>query len=119
MKALAIVALVFSGLSIFIPLGGILLAVLCSIFALITFRTHITLSGIIFGLNIINTAFLTPSLFIVEHMANGTTPSGDKVPTDMYFAYLGFHITLFVIAIIWRLIRGAPKATSQIPQMNQ
>lgn len=113
MKALAILALVFASLSIFIPLGGILLAVLCSIFALITFRTHITLSGITFGLNIINTAFLTPSLFIVEQMATGTT-SGDKVPTDMYFAYLGIHITLFVVAILWRLIRGAPKQRAAI-----
>lgn len=117
MKALAIVALVFASLSIFIPLGGILIALLCGIFALITFRSQITLSSITFGLNIINTAFLTPSLFILENLA-GTSTNTEKVPTDTYFAYLGFHVALLVIAILWRLIRGAPKQSTTPSQQS-
>ncbi|KKM90662.1 hypothetical protein LCGC14_1236420 [marine sediment metagenome] len=115
MKALAIVALVFAGLSIFVPLGGIFLAMICSVFAAISFRSQPTLSGITFGINIINTAFLSPSLVITDVVSSGaldTSTSVQAAPTDsgeIYWFYVGFHLVLFVIAIVWRLVRGAPK----------
>ena len=71
MKALAIIALVFAGLSIFIPVGGVFLAMLCGVFALISFRSQTTLSGITFGINIINTAFLSKRSVRCAHDRKG------------------------------------------------
>ncbi len=119
MKALAIIAVVFAGLSIFIPLVGIFLAMFCSVLALMTFRSQSTLSGITFGLNIISTAFLSPSLMVAEafnsskssevEVMSATTQIPSSTSGGIYLFYVGFHIALFFIAIAWRLMRGAPK----------
>ena len=121
MKALAIVALVFASLSIFIPVGGIYLAMLCSVMALITFRTQSTLAGVTFGINIINTAFLSPAIVLSDMHASGTLDLGaeavatipQKESGDVYWVFVGFHLAIFTIAIIWRLIRGAPKQADE------
>lgn len=120
MKALAIIALVFGGLSVFIPVGGVFIAMLCSVFALVTFRSHPTLSGVTFGINIINTAFLSPSIMLADASASGSlAPAGAaSAPTteagEIYWAYVGFHIVLFIVAVAWRLFRGSPmKVTAE------
>ena len=51
MKALAIVALVLAGISIFVPVMGVFTAMGASVLALISFRNEATLSGIAIGLN--------------------------------------------------------------------
>jgi hypothetical protein len=116
MKALSIVALVFGALSIFIPIGGVFIAMLCSLMAMISFRSQPTLSGITFGLNIINTAFLSPSILLSDAASSGAFDTADSIsttaPTDagsIYWVYVGFHLVLFVVAVVWRLIRGVPK----------
>ena len=103
MKAIAILALVFASLSIFVPVVGLFIAMLCSVLALIAFRTEPTLAGIAFGINIISTAFLSPMIVLTD------VSSTDTAPGEIYWAYVGFHLVLFAIAVIWRLIRGAPK----------
>jgi len=103
MKAIAIVALVFASLSIFIPVGGVFIAMFCSLLALISFRSEPTLSGIAFGLNIISTAFLSPSIVLTD------VSSTDTAPGEIYWFYVGFHVALLALAVIWRLVRGAPK----------
>lgn len=108
MKALAILALIFGSLSIFIPLGGVIIAMFCSVIAMITFRSEPTLSGVTFGINIINTAFLTPSLMLTEVIALGSASA--SAPTELsgiYWAYVGLHLVMFTIAVVWRLVRGA------------
>ena len=115
MKALVIVALVFSGLAIFIPVGGVFIAMLCSFLAMIAFRSQPTLSGITFGMNIINTAFLSPSIILSDAVSSGqlelasTTISAPSESGDVYWFYVGSHIVLLILAVIWRLVRGAPK----------
>lgn len=115
MKALAIVALVFGGLSIFIPVGGVFIAMLCSVLALVAFRSQPTLSGITFGINIINTAFLSPSIVISDAASSGklslltTSTTAHTQSGNIYLFYVGFHVVLLIIAIAWRLTRGAPK----------
>ena len=103
MKAIAILALIFASLSIFIPVGGLDIAAFCSVLALISFRSQPTLSGITFGLNIISTAFLSPSLVLID------MSSSDLEPGEIYWFYVGFHVVFLVVALIWRLVRGAPK----------
>ena len=115
MKALAIVALVFAGISIFVPLVGIFLAMFCSVLAVISFRSQSTLSGITFGINIINTAFLSPSLILTDVVSSGAFDTSMSVQSaqteagEIYWFYVGFHVVLLAIAVIWRLVRGAPK----------
>lgn len=117
MKALAIVALVFGALSIFIPVGGVFIAMLCSVMAMISFRSQPTLSGITFGINIINTAFLSPSIMLSDASSSGAIDLGtaSSAPTEageIYWFYVGFHLVLFVIAVVWHLIRGAVKPST-------
>lgn len=116
MKALSIVALVFGALSIFIPVGGVFIAMICSLMAMISFRSQPTLSGITFGLNIMNTAFLSPSILLSDAASSGAFDTAGSISTtapteagSIYWAYVGFHLVLFVVAIVWRLLRGAPK----------
>lgn len=101
MKAISIIALVFAAISIFIPIGGIFLAMLCSFMAMISFRSQPTISGVTFGITILSTAFLSPMLLLSEANAANTTGAG-----EIYRFYVGFHIVLFCIALFWRLIRG-------------
>jgi len=103
MKAIAILALVFASLSMVIPVGGIFIAMVCSILALISFRSQTTLSGIAFGLNIISTAFLSPIIVLSD------VTSSDAAPGEIYWFYVGFHLVLLALALIWRLVRGAPE----------
>lgn len=113
MKALAIVALVFSALSIFIPVGGVFIALLCSVLALIAFRSEHTLAGITFGINIINTAFLSPSIMLSDAISSNqsidSAATAATHPGEVYWAYVGFHLLVFVAAMLWRLMRGKPK----------
>ena len=96
MKALSIIALIFLALSIFIPVMGIYIAIICSIFALITFCKEPTISGITFGINIISTAFLSPSLALT---ASSVAKSGEEA-INVYMFFVGFHIVLMLIAFI-------------------
>jgi hypothetical protein len=102
MKALAIVALSFAALSIFIPVMGVFLAILCSVLALIAFRSEPTLAGITLGINIINTAFLSPSIVISDVVSSGaldaaasTTANATQVGA-IYWSY---------VASIWLCLR--------------
>lgn len=117
MKPLSITALIFSVLSMFMPIAGIFLAMLCSVLAMIAFRSQPTLSGVVFGINTISTAFLSPSIILSDMASSGEldtnsvaeTPMGES--GDIYFFYVGFHLVALVVAIAWRLIRGAPKTS--------
>jgi len=108
MRATAIVALVFASLSIFIPVGGIFIAMLCSIMVMITFRSEPTLSGITFGINILNTAFLSPSIMLADVASSEGVISPNEVTSsgEILGAYIGFHVILLIVAIIWRVSRG-------------
>jgi len=115
MKALSIVALLFAALSIFVPVAGIFIAMLCSVLAMISFRSQPTLSGITFGINIISTAFLSPTIIMSDMSASGNLDLGNTTTIatesgDIYWFYVGFHSVIFAITIIWRLIRGPFKA---------
>ena len=112
MKTLSIVALVFAALSMFIPVGGVFIAMLCSLMAMISFRSQPTLSGITFGIDIISTAFLSPSIMLASSRSLDLDNPTSQIPTEsgeIYWFYVGFHVVVFFIAIIWRSIRGAPK----------
>ena len=93
MKALAIVALVLASISIFVPVMGVFTAMGASVLALISFRSQATLSGIAIGLNIINTAFFSPSLLLAE----GMNQVDGQTAGELYWFYVGFHLVILVI----------------------
>jgi len=96
MKALSIIALIFAVISIFIPVIGVFIAMGCSVLALITFCKQSTISGITFGINIVSTAFLSPSLALTASNMNDSGEDG----TGLYMTYVGFHVVLMLIAFI-------------------
>ncbi|MCP9268831.1 hypothetical protein M5U04_12205 [Xenorhabdus sp. XENO-1] len=100
MKALSIIALIFAALSIFIPVGGVFIAMFCSFLVLISFYKSPTLSGVTFGVNIISTAFLSPSLLVTAASMHSDGQDG----VGLYWFHVGFHIALFVLAIIISMI---------------
>ena len=95
MRALSIVALVVAGLSFFIPIGGVFLAILASLMAVISFRSEATLSGVAVGLNLINTAFFSPSIVIAEGANQVADGEG-----SVYFFYVGIHVVALIVGII-------------------
>jgi len=107
MKAIAIIGLVAAGISTFIPLVGVFIAILASILAVISFKSETTISAITLGLNIITTAFLTPSLLVldaavaVNSVEAGVVPDGKPM---LYFVYVGIHIVALAIAVAIKLV---------------
>lgn len=120
MKALSIVALVFSGLSIFIPIGGVFIAMLCSVMAMIAFRAQPTLAGIAFGVNIINTAFLSPSIMLTDAVSSvGAQLSPQTVEDEsVYWFYVSFHLVFLVTAITWWLLANKQIASSALSALK-
>lgn len=111
MKALAIVAMIFSIIAIFIPVYGVFLAMLTSVLALISFRSEPTFSGVVFGVNIINTSFLSPSIVASDFILSSETDTSPAATEsgDVYWFFVGFHVVLLIAAIIWKAVRGKPK----------
>lgn len=96
MKALAITALVITGISFIIPVFGVFISLFTSVLALISFRSEATLSGITVGLNLVKTAFLSPSIAIAAVAAEGTDGSGGS----LYAFYVGWHVVALVLGIV-------------------
>lgn len=101
MQALAIVALIFSALSVFLPVVGVFMAMLFSVLAAISFRSSPTISGVALGINIVSTALLSPSIVAADVMAAQSQGAG-----SVYLFYAGWHVALLCVAVAWRLIRG-------------
>lgn len=113
MKALSIVALIFAAISIFIPVIGLYIAILCSLLALISFSSQPTLSGITIGINILSTIFLSPSLALQAGMAEGNATGGGSTILGIY---IGIHVVCLIagfLLIILRKIFSKRKAVTQ------
>ena len=95
MKALSIVAVVLAGISFIIPVVGVFTAIFASVLALVSFRSQATLSGIAIGLNLINTAFFSPSLLLAE--AGNMMENGEAAVGTIYWTYVGIHVVALII----------------------
>tara|TARA_Y100001935_G_scaffold128980_1_gene106959 strand:- start:662 stop:1021 length:360 start_codon:yes stop_codon:yes gene_type:complete len=107
MKALAITALVITGVSFVIPVFGVFISLFTSVLALISFRWEATLSGITVGINLVKTAFLSPSLVVAAAaVASDEITSGESIEAagatgaSLYYFYVGWHVVILVIGII-------------------
>lgn len=111
MKALAIVTLVLSALSISIPTGGVFLTRLFSALAVLSLRSPPTLSGVVSGQGISNAARLSPRLMLAE--ASHAKSAAYRVPNAVVVVLL-VRCAFFAAAIMWRLVTGpvAPKTAA-------
>ena len=83
-KVFGIIAVVVAGISFIIPVFGIFLACfLGSILVVLSLKDGATLGYVAGGLNIINVAFLSPSLAIASSVDGNTS---------LYFFYVGCAI---------------------------
>ena len=83
-KIFGIIAVVVAGISFVIPVMGVFLACfLGSILVALSLKEGAMLGYIAGGLNIINVAFLSPSVAIASAASGGTS---------VYFFYVGFAI---------------------------
>ena len=107
MQTLAAAALMLAFLSLFLPFMGAALSLLWSALALLTFRHAPAVSGATFGLNIVNTALLSPLLMASDFPAP-LYESAVQGPgfSAMYFVFLGVHAALFALAVVWRRWRA-------------
>ena len=97
MKALAIVALVITGISFIIPVYGVFISLGTSFLAVISFRSEAVLSGITVGLNLVKTAFFSLSIGAAVLAAELTEPGSGSM---IYWGYVGFHVVALVLGIV-------------------
>tara|TARA_S200002703_G_scaffold145088_1_gene139213 strand:+ start:273 stop:605 length:333 start_codon:yes stop_codon:yes gene_type:complete len=100
MKALAIVALIFTAISFFVPIFGVYISVFTSLLCLFSFRFEPTLSGITVGLNLLKTLFLSPSIVATAALEAATTEGSTEVTSFLYWTLNGFHIFVLVVGIV-------------------
>lgn len=111
MKALSITALIFAAISIFVPVIGVYIALLCSLLSLISFYWQPTLSGITIGLNILSTIFLSPSIALQAGMAEGNAKGGGE---QILIFYIGFHIVCLIIGILSLTVKFFRKKSNKL-----
>ncbi len=102
MKAIGIIAMIFAVISIFIPVIGPYLTIVCAILAAFAAGPGITFGAVAIGVNILNVAFLSPSLWItagaseVEHAG-----SGSDVLLGMGIVFIGAQVVSAIILIMF------------------
>jgi len=102
MQVLATIAIVFAGTAVIAQLVGVFIALISSFMAMIAFRTKTTLSAAAFGLNIVNTAFLSVGTFVLTADVADNPTSASAI--DMIAVYTGIHVFLLVVSIAYKLL---------------
>ena len=90
MKAVAILALIFSAVSFFVPVYGVVTALGCSLVAVCSFKWQPTISAVAIGINLISAAFFSPTLLLIEGFLFEEIPDA-SVFGSMYTFHVGFH----------------------------
>ena len=106
MKALGIVALVFSGLAFFIPVVGVYLTAVTAILAVFALGPGFIFGVIAIGLNIGNLAFFSPLLWV----AMAADAKGDAASIGMFL--VGLQIVSLILLIFRNKKLKASQSTS-------
>lgn len=107
MKALGITAMIFAIVSIFVPVVGPYLTIVCALLASFSAGPGITFGAVAIGVNILNVSFLSPSLWLMAGVAESETQgSGSNVLLGMGVIFIGIQIVaaaiLIGIHIMWK-----------------
>jgi hypothetical protein len=101
MKALGIIAMIFAIVSIFVPVIGPYLTIVCALLAAFAGGAGLTYGAVAIGVNILNVAFLSPSLWILAGAAEAETQgSGSNVILGMGVIFIGIQVVAALVLII-------------------
>ena len=101
MKALGIIAMIFAIVAIFVPVLGPYLTIVCALLAAFAGGHGLTYGAVAIGLNILNVAFLSPSLWILAGAAEAETQgNGSEVMLGMGIVFIGVQVVAAVVLII-------------------
>ena len=107
MKALGIIAMIFAIIAIFVPIVGPYLTIVCALLAAFSAGPGLTFGVVAIGLNILNVAFLSPSLWLMAGASESqNTGSGGDVLLGMGVLFIGVQviaiIMLTIIHMMWK-----------------
>jgi len=101
MKALGIIAMIFAIVAIFVPVLGPYLTIVCALLAAFAGGAGLTYGAVAIGVNILNVALLSPSLWIMAGAAEAETQgSGSDVLLGMGILFIGIQVIAAVVLII-------------------
>jgi hypothetical protein len=101
MKAMGIIAMIFAIISIFIPIIGPFLTIVCALIAAFSAGPGITYGAVAIGINILNVLFLSPSLWLMAGSAEVENAGrGSEVLLGMGIFFIGAQIIAAIILIV-------------------
>lgn len=107
MKALGIIAMIFAIISIFVPVVGPYLTILCALLAAFAGGPGLTFGAVAIGVNLLNVSFLSPSLWLMAGAAAAESQeSGSDILLGMGVMFIGVQI---VAAIVLMIVHSAWK----------
>ena len=101
MKALAIVALVVSAISVVVPVfGATYLPVIAGVMALIAVREEHVLAFVALGINVVNVAFLSWSLYAISEGCKIASGFGNDCGIlANFWTWMGINLVLLAAAV--------------------
>ena len=101
MKALAIVAVVVAGIAVVVPyFGGTYLPVIAGVMAVIAVKEQHVLSFVALGINVVNVAFLSWSLYAISEGCKIASGFGnDCGPLANFWTWMGLNLVLLAAAV--------------------
>jgi hypothetical protein len=101
MKALGIIAMIFAIVAIFVPVIGPYLTIICGLLAAFAAGPGLTFGAVAIGVNILNVAFLSPSLWLIAGAAEADAQgSGSDVLLGMGIVFIGVQVVAAVVLVI-------------------
>ena len=104
MKALGIISMVFAIISIFVPVIGPYLTVVCAFIIAFSAGPGLTFGLVAIGINLLNVIFLSPSLWITAG-TSGIVESSNML-MNMGILFIGAQviamIVLFLVHKVWK-----------------
>ena len=101
MKALGITAMILAIVSIFIPVVGPYLTLVCALLAAFSAGPGLTFGAVAILINILNVSFMSPSLWLTAGMAEAERAgSGDAVLAGMGVIFIGAQLVAAIVLIV-------------------
>ena len=107
MKALGIIAMILAIVSIFVPVVGPYLTLICALMAAFAAGEGLTFGIVAIVLNLINVTLLSPSLMVVAGAAEiDSAGTGSQLLAGMAVIFIGAQIVaaivLTIIHLMWK-----------------
>jgi len=108
MKALGIIAMIFSISAIFIPVVGPHLTIICALLAAFSAGPGLTFGIVSIGVNIVNIFFLSPSLWLIGMLTVRNTSEAPSFQIGVI--YIGVQIVAGIVLVILHSILKKKKS---------